>query len=326
MGQGGAKVDDLHSGSGAFSSASRASDGGRGGGGGNGGGGRGGAVASMGSKCGEVSCSAPDAPAAEFASGTPGAIFSELTSEARALERRREEVLDRASAALRAVVGPEARLVKATSVAGRMVFVVDGAVSEDVRDQLYQCLQTDAFRKTEFARPDTREFRHHIVEYSVEKLRRTELFQVVCRLVDALFSSQQALPLQVYRIYTNAVMFGDAGFVHRDSCEPEHVTAIVYPNPEWTSEMGGETLFYDEAGEIVEVLEPRPGRLVLFRGCIMHKGSPPSRLFWGSRYTTAFKFAVEDSSQEPSPPGSDPVSRPFNRDRGLASEFDRRAG
>merc|ERR1719401_3205914 len=100
--------------------------------------------------------------------------------------------------------------------------------------------------------------------------------------------------MQVYRMYTNSVMFGDAAFVHRDSCEPEHVTALVYPNPEWASELGGETIFYDESGEIVEAVEPRPGRLVIFRGCILHKGSPPSRLFWGARYTTAFKFAAEE--------------------------------
>ena len=29
-----------------------------------------------------------------------------------------------------------------------------------------------------------------------------------------------------------------------------YIEVIAYPNPEWASELGGETLWYDEAGEI----------------------------------------------------------------------------
>lgn len=59
---------------------------------------------------------------------------------------------------------------------------------------------------------------------------------------------------KAYRIYTNAVLFGDVAFVHPDSCDAEHVTALFYSNPEWASEFGGETVFYDEdASEWVKV-------------------------------------------------------------------------
>lgn len=242
---------------------------------------------------------APGSVAVAVCKSCAGSAIAEFTEEARALERRREECTERASASIRELFGSEARITKAVSVNGRLVFVVDGAVTEEVRAQLYECLQTDAFKRTEFARPDTREFRHHVVEYNVEKLRRTELFDVANRLVEALFVSGQDRPaLQVYRIYTNAIQFGDVGFVHRDSGESEHVTALFYPNPEWAPELGGETVFYDEGGEIVEAVEPRPGRLVLFRGCILHKGSVPTRLLWGSRYTTAFKFAPEEPPED----------------------------
>jgi len=216
------------------------------------------------------------------------ARLDEYLAEVLSFERRRRESTQAAAEVLQALCGPEVQLVKSTSVNGRLLFVVDGAVPEDVHGDLYQCLQTDAFRRTEFARPDTREFRHHVVEYIPEKLRRTDLFAVVDRLVKVLFPTQE---LEVYRMYTNAVMFGDAAFVHRDSSDSDHVTALVYPNPEWASELGGETVFYYEDNEIAEAVEPRAGRICLFHGNILHKGSPPSRLFWGSRYTTAFKFA-----------------------------------
>mmetsp|Transcript_41906 Transcript_41906/g.121143 ORF Transcript_41906/g.121143 Transcript_41906/m.121143 type:complete len:327 (-) Transcript_41906:93-1073(-) len=235
-----------------------------------------------------------------------------FTDEVRALERRRREITHRATEMIRSRC-PSARLVKATSVDGRLIIVLDGAVPAGVRAHLFECLQTDAFRRTEFARQDTREFRHHVVDYNVDKLRRTELSQIIDRLVAAFFQDADSPPLEVYRIYTNAVMFGDVAFMHRDSFDASHVTALFYPNPEWACELGGETVFYDEEGEIVEAVEPRPGRLVLFRGCIQHKGSPPSRLFWGSRYTTAFKYAVPDSPTEP--PGDkeppEPMSAPI---------------
>merc|ERR1712190_442274 len=120
-------------------------------------------------------------------------------------------------------------------------------------------------------------------------------------------------------MYTNAVMYGDAAFVHRDSGDHDHVTAIVYPNPEWAPELGGETLFYAESGEIVEACEPRPGRICVFHGSIMHKGSPPGRLFWGARYTTAFKFQPLEPHRSPgkgfshrSPPPCDETDPPPN--------------
>mmetsp|Transcript_17206 Transcript_17206/g.37020 ORF Transcript_17206/g.37020 Transcript_17206/m.37020 type:complete len:344 (-) Transcript_17206:194-1225(-) len=232
--------------------------------------------------------------------------FAQLAEEARELERKQEESLLRADETLRKACWDSIRLTKACSVNGRMVFVVDSVIPESLRDHIFQCLQSDAFRRTEFARPDTREFRHHVVEYNLEKMRTTELYSRVSQVVDCLFGSDPATksqkPLQAYRVYTNAVMYGDAAFVHRDSCEDQHVTAIVYPNPDWASELGGETIFYDEAGEIAEAVEPRAGRVVLFRGCIQHKGSPPSRLFWGSRYTTAFKFAEYDDPLQPTMP------------------------
>lgn len=239
--------------------------------------------------------------------GSLSAALADLTVEARALERRREESLDAMASLLRDHCGPDVKLTKATSVGGRMVFVLDGLVPDGVRESLYECLQTDAFRRTEFARPDTREFRHNVVEYNVEKLRRSELFNVIDRMVQLLFppSAQSGKALEVYRIYTNAVMFGDAAFAHRDSSEPEHVTVIAYPNPEWASELGGETLWYDEAGEIQEAIEPRAGRVVIFRGNILHKGSPPTRLFWGSRFTTAFKYGIKDGEGNGEEPASD---------------------
>merc|ERR1719440_825037 len=97
--------------------------------------------------------------------------------------------------------------------------------------------------------------------------------------------------------------------MHRDSDSGDHVTALLYPNlePEWRAEFGGETVFYDEDREIVDAVEPRPGRLCLFTGSILHKGSPPGRLVYESRFTTAFKFSPSERQQQP--PGRQAMMR-----------------
>lgn len=235
----------------------------------------------------------------------PGdAVAAELVQHLQAVidvERQRELNNQRITDILQRAFGENARLSKAVSVNGRLVFAVDGAIPECVRQKLYECLQTDQFRRTEFARPDMREFRHHVVEYNPERFRCTDLHKIIERLVASFFPAEDGdEPLEAYRIYTNAISFGDAAFVHRDSGDAEHVTVLVYPNPEWGSELGGETIFYDESGEIVDAVEPCPGRVCLFRGNILHKGSPPTRLLWGTRYTTAWKFAPGE------PPGASP--------------------
>eukprot|EP00931_Biecheleriopsis_adriatica_P017504 TRINITY_DN12541_c0_g1_i1.p1 TRINITY_DN12541_c0_g1~~TRINITY_DN12541_c0_g1_i1.p1 ORF type:complete len:301 (-),score=49.72 TRINITY_DN12541_c0_g1_i1:37-897(-) len=218
--------------------------------------------------------------------------LKEFFDEVRALERHRRDALRKGpTQLLRTAFGPGVQIVKASSVDGRLIFVVDEVLPRAALESLYECLQTDAFQRTEFARPDTRQFRHHVVNYNLKSIKDTEMYLRVVKLVRILFPDDD---IEVYRVYTNAVMFGDAAFVHRDATHDDHVTVIVYPNLEWASEFGGETLFYDEDGEIVEAVEPKPGRLVCFRGSILHKGSSPSRLFWGSRYTTAFKFGPKD--------------------------------
>jgi hypothetical protein len=222
--------------------------------------------------------------------------FAKCALETRRIEVHQRELWRSADDALKVALGPEVKLVRLTTVDGRLIIVIDHAIPIDLLEHFFYCLQDDAFRRTEFARPDTRDFRHGITEYNTENLRKTRLYSIVSAVVNTCFPQRPHAPLEAYRIYTNAVLFGDVGFVHRDHCDHEHATVLLYPCLKWVSEYGGETFFYDEQGEIIEAVEPRPGRLVVFHGSILHKGAAPSRLVFGSRYTTAFKFAPEDDT------------------------------
>jgi len=213
------------------------------------------------------------------------------TEEALAITARRADNISNVQAALvQAGLTKDLSVAKYQMIGGRLLAVVDGLVPEGLRQHLFESMETDAFRRVEFARPDTRSYVHNVVDYNVDSLRRGQLMKVLGLLIKVLFPSTEG-QLEVYRIYTNAVTYGDVAFSHQDSNCPRSVTVILYPNPEWSSEMGGETIFYDDSGEIAAAVEPKPGRIAAFHGAIWHKGSPPSRLFWDTRYTMAFKFA-----------------------------------
>ena len=117
-----------------------------------------------------------------------------------------------------------------------------------------------------------------------------------------------ATPMALYRAYVNLFKRGDHPRAHRDSLEAQHVlttrrvaapssalaraavrtpdpsprprtpsqvTALVYPHTEWSHDDGAETLFYDDDGEIIAAVRPRPGRAVLFTGAVLHAARPP---------------------------------------------------
>eukprot|EP00966_Prymnesium_polylepis_P044621 1034147-Prymnesium_polylepis.1 len=85
--------------------------------------------------------------------------------------------------------------------------------------------------------------------------------------------------------------FGDVSYIHRDG-GPENVTSLLYANEDWAAEWSGETCFFSDASELREAVLPAPGRLLMFVASIQHVGRPPSRLFWGHRYTLAIKFGA----------------------------------
>jgi hypothetical protein len=93
----------------------------------------------------------------------------------------------------------------------------------------------------------------------------------------------------IERACLNGHTFGLGDGTHRDG-DTDAFTFLVYMNPEWKLEWGGETLFYSEAiDDVVAAIVPKPGRLVYFDGRIQHAGRAPSRLCVDLRVTLAFQ-------------------------------------
>ena len=98
------------------------------------------------------------------------------------------------------------------------------------------------------------------------------------------------MPLLVIRQYANGHTYGIDGEPHRDALRSGCFTLLYYPMEEWKSGWNGETLFYDDRGEIVLAVVPRPNRGVFFDSRISHVGRAPSRGCPALRVTVAYKL------------------------------------
>lgn len=96
---------------------------------------------------------------------------------------------------------------------------------------------------------------------------------------------------QVLRYYLNAHTYGTDGWPHTDTDRAEELTAVLYLNPEWKPEWGGETVIFNEAEDIEAAIVPRANRLLTFPSNRLHAPRPLSKAFTGMRAVLVIKFA-----------------------------------
>ena len=58
----------------------------------------------------------------------------------------------------------------------------------------------------------------------------------------------------------------------------------------WQADWGGETIYYNDDEDAELAISPRPGRLVIARGALLHRGNVPTRACYEERYTLAYKL------------------------------------
>lgn len=174
------------------------------------------------------------------------------------------------------------------AVEGMRVAVYDGMLSAATLRSLYDVVSRAAYTRSETARPDTAEHRHWATEISLPTLPATPFMAPTARAVEHFAGSAG---YRCYRSYVNASHFGDVLLSHVD-CLPgaSEITALWYVCERWDHEWGGETVFFDSDQEARAVVSPKPGRLVVFDGALLHAGKPPNRNCYLPRYTLALKF------------------------------------
>ena len=174
------------------------------------------------------------------------------------------------------------------------VKVFDGLTAPAEMMVLEEMLRASPFSRTEFAKQETMQYKHWVREFGLDQIESLGVFQAAKHIVETHFGGG---PFRCFRAYCNAAFYGDMLMTHRD-CNPREknvVTALWYICKKWDIEWGGETLFIDQAQETVFAANPKPGRLVIFEGSILHVGRPPNKICVEPRYTLAFKFLRESS-------------------------------
>lgn len=177
---------------------------------------------------------------------------------------------------------------RTATVEARDIAVFDALVPQEEAARYFRAISQAAFTRSETARPDTSEYRHWVCEMPLENLPRTSLWQATQTALAAWRPNEEYRP---YRCYTNFAAFGDVLLTHVDALPgARELTALWYLCDRWDTEWGGETIFFDAAGDAQIAVAPKPGRLLLFDGAIRHAGRPPHRNCPIARYTFAIKL------------------------------------
>lgn len=179
------------------------------------------------------------------------------------------------------------RKVREQRIDGRELYVLDGVLSPSDTRALCGSIAALPFHKRERDRAGT-QMRGFVADFDVERCADHLIVAALWELLATHFPGEA---FDLWRMYCNNNVYGDMSHPHRDSQPPaQDVSAVFYANAHWDIEWGGETLFYDDAGDAVACVMPKPGRVALFRGAILHRNGVPSRECYEPRLTLVFKF------------------------------------
>jgi hypothetical protein len=95
------------------------------------------------------------------------------------------------------------------------------------------------------------------------------------------------------RCYAQAHTFGLEDSLHVDSRRPGYYCAVVHVNPIWKPEWAGETVFFNDVGDVYKAVLPKPGRVLAFDARITHVARGLSRSCPAARIALMFKTCTE---------------------------------
>lgn len=97
--------------------------------------------------------------------------------------------------------------------------------------------------------------------------------------------------LQLLRINTNIQFFGQETLLHQDAKSPGFWSFLIFFNPRWLAEHGGEFTLIRPDNTIFSSL-PLPNRGILFDAELYHKGCAPNKFCGSPRFSAAFTYGV----------------------------------
>jgi len=120
-----------------------------------------------------------------------------------------------------------------------------------------------------------------------------DIFDVVCKATKSKF--------EIIDVYANGSTTSQSSSAHVDAHEPDIYIFMMYMNPEWFMQWGGQTIFCnkywdtktnqwnDGTSDTVSYF-PKPNSALYFPANIIHLAEAPSRDFLGLRTTVAYRL------------------------------------
>jgi SM-20-related protein len=177
--------------------------------------------------------------------------------------------------------------VSKKTVSGREIFICDGVVDDQTVLRIGKFIKTLSYQRSERSRPDL-PVSGAAAEIAPDIYTKDPFFIEMRRLGEDMFPSEL---FEFERVYVNSSVHGDTYYAHRDCDEvSRNITVLYYGNLAWHADWGGETLFFNDKQDAEVAVTPRPGRLVVSRGAILHRGGVPSRVCDEQRLTIACKL------------------------------------
>lgn len=184
------------------------------------------------------------------------------------------------------------------------VQAIDGLFSEDEIGALIQTVQAIPLYFINHAAPEQA---HHLYThwaYPIVSVERNAPRDISAEL-EALDETLDPIRNAWYRVrrllastattvncYVNGYTYGTDGYPHYEVASPraaEQRTILIYCCPSWEPGWGGETVFFDRDGDVSAAVLPKPGRVVVLRGDVLHVARAPSRFCPIDRRVLVFK-------------------------------------
>jgi hypothetical protein len=176
-------------------------------------------------------------------------------------------------------------------IEGRELFVCDNLIDPAMANAIGTAVKAMHFVRKDKSRPDVPGLAAS-ADIDAALLPKDPFFLRLRAIAEKMFPGDS---LRDLRAYVNNAVYGDSYYIHRDCpVECQNVTVLYYANLTWQADWGGETLFYNDENDAVLAVSPRPGRLVVGRGSILHRATVPTRGCYEERLTIAYKLSSGD--------------------------------
>lgn len=176
----------------------------------------------------------------------------------------------------------------AVGAPARRLLIVDRFLDPQATEAIFERVRDVGYTLDDADREDTHDYNHFKHDFSSVGDCDDAVIQLVADRARAVMRAQGIECGGIRRIYANLNLFGDFQFAHHDG---DGWTALLFANPVWGEDWGGEILFYNGADAPFDyAIAPRPGGLLVFDGLIQHRGGVPSKFCHIPRITIAIKF------------------------------------